>query len=738
MADNLTRRDFLSYSGAAVAGITLGEFGRRRLARADALAETWHGRGVERFASSVCRECPAGCGVRVRLIDEVPVKVDGNPNCPVARGRLCPKGQASIEAFFDPDRLIGPAKRTGKRGEQHWEPISWPAAVAMLAARLAEAREGDGMLAIAAEERGPLADAWSRFWTSAGARVAWTLPPTAARLRARLEALTGTDADPVFDLAHASYVLSFGAPLVEDWLSPVWAQRSYGEFRRGRAHSRGRLVQVDYRRSLTAKKADEWLAVSVDAQIFLAYGLMSVLLREDRVNREFLDELGGNLAGFDREIVSRYTPDNVSAATGVPVVTILRLARELTATPQPLVVVAGDADSNLVDAVLALNALIGTFDRGGGISASTTYGPAAAAATVEDATAVLQEIAAGHFRPRLLALRDSSALRSLKTPPHFSGLDAATFVVSFSPYLDESAAIADLLLPAHTSFESWHALTLPAAVGGEVIALTPPAVHPRLDTCDVAGTLRKVAVAAGGDLASAFAWESSEELVRAEAARLYGAGRGGPFSSMFETEWVGQLEKGGWWVPAAKSTSEFVGLVLDAGGWTDPFAEPSQIRAALAHRGGLSFVSPMALPSLAAPNGTAAQAAKPPSVRPLLLVAFTPAVISLTGTVNQPGLFELLGQPESAPWHVWAELATETAAQYGIRHGARIRISSVSGSVEAIAIVVSGMPPNTVALAFVPTVPRGGRWVRMFDTDARALWGANEPGKPCPVHIAVA
>jgi hypothetical protein len=128
--------------------------------------------------------------------------------------------------------------------------------------------------------------------------------------------------------------------------------------------------------------------------------------------------------------------------------------------------------------------------------------------------------------------------------------------------------------------------------------------------------------------------------------------------------------------------------------------------------------------------------AETPPVRPLLLVAFAPSMISLAGTLNQPGLFELLGQPESAPWHAWAELATETAAQYGIRHGARIRISSASGSVEAIAIVVSGMPPNTLALAFVPTVPKGGRWARMLNADARALFGANEPGKPCPVQIA--
>src|SRR5437867_12894867 len=101
MAEILTRRDFLAYSGATLAGITLGEFGRRRLARADERAQTWRGQGQERCVSTVCREGSAGCGGRVRLIDEVRVKVDGHPNCTIARRRLCRTRQASGEAFFE-------------------------------------------------------------------------------------------------------------------------------------------------------------------------------------------------------------------------------------------------------------------------------------------------------------------------------------------------------------------------------------------------------------------------------------------------------------------------------------------------------------------------------------------------------------------------------------------------------------------------------------------------------------
>lgn len=130
MSASFTRRDFLTYGGATLAGITLGETGRRWRARADERAAAAAAPpATETWASSVCRECPAACGVRVRLIGATPVKLEGNPDCPLARGRLCAKGQAALESYFDPDRLIGPARRIGRRGENRWAPLSWRDAI---------------------------------------------------------------------------------------------------------------------------------------------------------------------------------------------------------------------------------------------------------------------------------------------------------------------------------------------------------------------------------------------------------------------------------------------------------------------------------------------------------------------------------------------------------------------------------------------------------------------------------
>lgn len=704
MSDRLSRRAFLFYGGATAAGITLGELGRRALVQADETAAAWRDQGLESWATSVCRECPAACGVRARLVDGVPVKLEGNPLCPIGRGRLCAKGQAALESYFDPDRLVGPARRAG---EGRWQPVGWDEAAALLIQHMKKAPPG-GIVAFAAEERGPVADAWNRFWTSAGAALAWTPLGTAAALAPALDALAGLHAPPLFDLEHATHVLSFGAPLVEDWLSPVWAQGSYGRFRRGDAHRRGRLVQVEDRRSLTARKADEWLPVHREAQVALAYGIATVLLRESRVDRSSLEAAGGDVGALEAQLVQRFSPDDVAAQTGIPVVTILRVARELVASPRPLVIASADAEPRLREAVLALDALLGRLEQPGGVFAGEPIPPAGAAAP-----AVLHEIAGGRLQPSVVAFRDASALRDLEALDDLGpALERAALVVSFSPFLDETAAFADLLLPVHTSLESWHAVVPAPALAADVRVVARPAVRARLDTRDLPAVLRQVAQGIGGAVASACEWQSSEDLAAAEIRAVWAQRRGAPYAGPYETEWLRQLESGGWWVPPAASVEAFQAAVLDAGGWVDPHAPSGAIQATLRARGGLSFPQP---PDLPRPKLATDE-------YPLRLVAFLPAVLGRAGNPNQPVLFELLGQPDATPWRAWVEMAPETAHAHDLVQDATARLISVQGSVEATVVLVEGMPAETVALACVPAVPGGGRWARRFGSDARRLW----------------
>ena len=69
---------------------------------------------------NACRMCHGGCGVLLHLEDGRLVQVSGDPDSPLNRGRLCPKGAASLEQVYHPDRLAFPLRRAGERGGGDW------------------------------------------------------------------------------------------------------------------------------------------------------------------------------------------------------------------------------------------------------------------------------------------------------------------------------------------------------------------------------------------------------------------------------------------------------------------------------------------------------------------------------------------------------------------------------------------------------------------------------------------
>src|SRR5213082_2074772 len=118
--------------------------------------------GVAAWFATVCRECPAGCGVLARNRDGRVVKLEGNPDHPVNRGGLCIRGQAALQGLYHPDRFSGPGVPEG-RGVR---PINWESARAQVSDRIAELRKAGQGRAIAIVTQlehgslGALLDTW--------------------------------------------------------------------------------------------------------------------------------------------------------------------------------------------------------------------------------------------------------------------------------------------------------------------------------------------------------------------------------------------------------------------------------------------------------------------------------------------------------------------------------------------------------------------------------------------------
>ena len=110
----ISRRDFLHLLG--VTGAVAGGVGT-----VWAIPDKWrdklrYGPRLETWKMSTCGQCPGGCGIRVRLIDDIPVRILGNPIAPVNKGFTCPMGESGLELLYHPDRSSQTMHTKGNKG----------------------------------------------------------------------------------------------------------------------------------------------------------------------------------------------------------------------------------------------------------------------------------------------------------------------------------------------------------------------------------------------------------------------------------------------------------------------------------------------------------------------------------------------------------------------------------------------------------------------------------------------
>ena len=96
-----------------------------------------------RIIKSFCRSCHGYCGVLITIEDGIMTKIEGDPQS-LTKGTMCPKGLASIQEVYNPNRLKYPLRREGKRGEGKWQRISWEEALDTIADRIKDSIEKFG------------------------------------------------------------------------------------------------------------------------------------------------------------------------------------------------------------------------------------------------------------------------------------------------------------------------------------------------------------------------------------------------------------------------------------------------------------------------------------------------------------------------------------------------------------------------------------------------------------------
>src|SRR6202041_1687118 len=302
--------------------------------------------GIATWKPSVCTLCSSGCGLLVRVMQgEAEVvrhgqqglikmglakKLEGNPQHPINRGKLCARGQAGLQVLYHPDRITHPIKRTGARGSGEFQEITWDDALKELGGHLTALQTSNSTKSLAflvRPQSGQRHELIERFLKAYGAPPAvWYQPFDEAVLRQANLLSFGHAALPTFDLGRADYVLSFGADFLGTWNSPVAQSIGYGEMRQGRPGRRAKFVQVESRMSQTGANSDEWIACRPGMEGALALGIAHVIGSEKLAPLGAGSRAGSLIAGWSAGLPD-YTPEAVEKQTGATAAVVKRLAR---------------------------------------------------------------------------------------------------------------------------------------------------------------------------------------------------------------------------------------------------------------------------------------------------------------------------------------------------------------------------------------------------------------------------
>jgi len=575
------RRTFLQVAAGAVGGILLSPLPWKLADDSAIWSQNWSWRpsperGEVTKVPTTCLFCDGGCGLDAHLVRaNRAIYLQGSPLSPVNKGGICPLAAAGCQFLYAPHRVSQPLKQTKTRGDlSGFTPISWEEAITELSTSLGKMRsEGKaaGLACISGSPRSSMFDLWRQFFAAYGSANLFSTPCHADSLKLASLLTLGYESPPAFALERASYVLSFGADLLEGWGAPARMQTVFAQWHQAKPGAAAtKLIQIEPKLSMTATKADEWVPITPGSEPALALGIAHVMIKHNLYDANFVnnhvfgfedwtDNDGKVRQGFKQFVLSAYPPQKVAELTGVDAVKIEELAKTF-AAQENSVALWGDGGAETANGIhadltfFALNALKGNFKTGGMMSLVPSV-PLAPLPDVQldqwsrkgaqqprldlaqatkvplpgnNVYAFLDAInKGGPYSIDMLLVHEANPLFSFaETELVKNALKKIGRVVSFSSYMDETALQSDLILPNHMALERRDDVVgLPGAPFA-FYAVSSPILPPRLDTRHTGDWLLQLANKMGGTIKDSLPWKNYEAYLQSRVAGLATSGVG--------------------------------------------------------------------------------------------------------------------------------------------------------------------------------------------------------------------
>ena len=669
MPKTLTRREFLKIAAGATAATGLAPAIRSIVIEPFVRPPEELLPGQATWYASTCRQCPAGCGIIVRTINGRAKKIEGNPLHPLNRGKLCARGQAGLQVLYNPDRLKNAVRQSGGRSSRQFEPLYWPEALDLLSDKIAALSSAERIAFLGGLMPSHVYRLAARLLETLGAA-----PPVIYDLQSALEgrgaasqlsqAFFGAPDLPVYDISQSDVVLSFGANLLETWMSPVAQSAAYGAMRQGGMGSRGLFVQFEPRLSATAASADEWIPVRPGAEGFVALA----------IGRIIVEERLGHVGSHRTQAVLYQNVDvrEMATASDVPVETLRRLAGAFADADRAVAIPGGylagqrNGFSSML-AVQALNLVVAQVGREGGVFLSNP-GPTAALRqnlpvnAFDEVIDLIVRMKAGEID--LLLVHGANPMYELPAAAGFAeAITRVPFVVSFSPFVDETAVWADLILPDHTYLESWGYQVPSPGADRPVVSSQQPVVRPLYDTLAAADVLLGLAARLGGKPAEALPWEDEASYLEETVGELHGSSLGAYDARTPSGFWALWRQYGGWWsekkIRREPELTEVVQKPL-------PISDP--------------------------------QFEGDPEDYPFHLYPYSSIILSDGRGANLPWLQEAPDPMTTVQWGMWVEINPKTASALGVSDNDIVQVESPHGMLEAPVVIYPGIRPDVVAI----------------------------------------
>ena len=327
-------------------------------------------------------DCPDTCAIRVTVTDGVAVKVQGDPDHPPTHGALCTKVSRYTERTYHPERVLFPLKRVGAKGRGEFVRVSWDEALGAIAQRLT---------AIA----GPRLESAQAIvpYSYAGTMGLVQGEAMAARFFNRLGA-SQLDRTICSSAGGEALAATYGAKVgmhleffAQSRLILIWGSNSiasnvhFWTFAQAAKRAGAKLICIDPRKTETADKCHQHIALLPGTDGALALGLMHELIRNDALDADYIErhvEPGAGGWPALRERALDWPPERVAAVCGISAEEVRGLARDYaTLAPAAIRLNYGmqrvRGGGNAVRLIAMLPCLIGAWrHRAGGLLLSSS------------------------------------------------------------------------------------------------------------------------------------------------------------------------------------------------------------------------------------------------------------------------------------------------------------------------------------------------------------------------------